>query len=426
MVVIPFIWFSLLFIIIWIKRGFDISAYATLLFVISSLFSILLVNSGPDSEIYRRYPSAFATIVYCLGNSLIIWPLYRFDSSSLQGIAIHNGKTINTLVYLFFGIFVLLLITRWLTLNFVLTVADWELLRAMAHNDEIVIEHYSGIVNTILLIAKVIGMASSVMVPIFFISICFLKRSWWFNLMAILGSTNVIINGLIGFDRSSVFRWLLLLGLCIVLFWKFVHKKTRKRLVPFFGVLIGVIVVYMVAVTDARFGNTDQGSKGSVIEYAGQPYPNFCNIYDNLNNGEGVTAKYVFPTIHKYILNDYIGNTSRQEELTQRTKVTCNVFYSVLGSFVLDANQVGPFLYIIYYLIIYSILFKRTPKKGKIPLTLLLCFFYMMQIAAFGIIAYTYTAPLVKVSILLLLIYVNMLENSRKPMRINYRTEISN
>ena len=418
MVFIPFIWISLLFLFIWKKRRLDISAYATLWFVISSLFSIILVNS-PDGMEFSRYPSVFSTIVYCLGNSLIIWPLYRFDVNSLQGIVIRNEKTINFLTYLFFSVFIILVLSRWKTLVFIFTVADWESLRAMAHDDEIVIENYTGIIKLVTFIAKLIGMASSVMVPVFFISICYLKRSWWFYLMAILGSANVIINGFIGFDRSSTFRWLLLLGFCTVMFWKYISKKAQKRIVPVIIAILSGSLLYFAAVTEARFENTAQGSQGSLIEYAGQPYLYFCNIYDRLDNGEGITTKYIFPTIHKYIFNDYEGNVPRQNELTNRTGIKCNVFYSVLGSFVLDANQPGPYLYIIYYLLIYAILFHQRRKRRYISLSLFLCFYFMMQIAVFGIIAYNYTVPLTKIIILLLLLFVKLSEN--KTRRFAYR-----
>lgn len=412
MVAIPFIWFLVLFILIWFKRGLDISAYVTLAFVVSSLFSIILLNSVDGAE-YRDYPSLVSTLVYCIGNSLIIWPLYRFDSRSLKEVVIRNEKTISVLTYLFFSVFIILLLTRWKTLVFIFTVADWESLRTMAHDGEIVIENYSGIIKYITLIAKMIGMASSVMVPVFFISICFLKRTWWFSLMAILGSANVIVNGFIGFDRASTFKWLSLLGFCLVLFWNNISKKSRKRLVPVLITFIAGAIIYLGAVTNARFGETTQGSQGSVIEYAGQSYPNFCNVYENLNNGEGVTAKYVFPTFHKYVLDDYESNVDRQYELMLKTGVKCNVFYSVLGSFVLDGNKVGPYLYIIYYLIIFEILFNIRKHKQRISLVLFFAFYFMMQIATFGVIAYNYTTPLTKIIILLLLLFVSILEKSR-------------
>lgn len=415
MIYIPFIWFLTIFIRIYLKRGLDVSAYATLLFAVTSFFSIVLYNTPAGAE-YSDYPSLLPTIIYCLGNFLIILPLYKFDSSHIKQVVINNEKTLIILTYVFFIAFVLGIILRWRTLVFI-SLADWETLRGMAVKGELDFDMHTGIPAFLRLLSSVIGCASSVMIPIFFISLCYLKRSALFNFMALLGSANVIVDGVIWFDRSSTFKWLLLVSLCAILFWKQMPKKSQKRAVPVLFVTMGIAVVYFIMVTTARFGNSDSGSQNEVARYAGQPYLNFCHIYDKMDNREGVTTKYLFPTFHAKVLGDYKGNVPRQEELTLRTGIECGVFYSVLGSFVLDANQIGPFLYVILYLFAANIIVKRR-RKRTIGITQLLACFFLMQIPVFGIIAYAYTTMYTKILLILLLIFVNVRESHKRPKTI--------
>lgn len=415
---IPFIWFLTVFIIIYLRRGLDVSAYATLLFVVTSFFSIVLFHS-PDGISYRDYPSLLPTIIYCLGNSLIIYPLYKFDSGHIKQVVINNERTINTITYVFFLAFVLGIVLRWKTLVFIYF-ADWEFLREMAINGELDFDNHTGFLRLLRVLCGVIGRASSVMIPIFFISMCYLKRSWVFNFMALLGSANVIIDGIIGFDRSSTFKWLLLVGLCAVLFWKHMLQRARKRAVPILIVTLGFSVVYFILVTIARFDNADNNVQDSVARYAGQPYANFCHIYDKMDNKEGVTTKYLFPTIHSKLLGDYEGNVPRQQELTSRTGIDCGVFYSVLGSFVLDGNQIGPILYVILYLFIARFIVKRR-RKESIGITQLLACFFLMQIPVFGIIAYPYTTEYTKILMVLLLLYFSFQES--RSCSISFKTK---
>ncbi len=408
MIYIPFIWFLTIFIYIFLKRGLDVSAYAALLFVVTSFFSILLYNS-PEGISYSNYPSFLPTVIYCIGNSILILPLYKFNSNQIKQVVINNEKTLVILTYIFFIAFVLGVVLRWRTLVYVYY-ADWETLRRMAINGELNFDRHTGILAFISLLTSVIGRASSVMIPIFFVSLCYLNRSRAFNIMALLGSANVIVDGIIWFDRSSTFKWLLLVGLCTVLFWRQMPKKAQRRAVPILSITMGLTVVFFVMVTIARFDNTDRGTQNSVINYAGQSYLHFCNIYDNLDNGEGVSAKYLFPTFHSKIMKDYEGNVPRQQELTMRTGIECGVFYSVLGSFVLDANQIGPFLYVLLYSFIAFFVVRRR-RKQTIGITQLLACFFLMQVPVFGIIAYVYTAEYTKILMALLLIFFSYQES---------------
>lgn len=400
---IPLFFFLILFLYSYKKRGLDVGTYVTLLYLTISFFSYL----GITLDVFdrnRMHPSFISTIVYCILLFCILFPLYKFSNKRIADIVVKNIGALDGITYLFFFCLLFSLITKWDNMLFILLSDDWDNLRVMAVTEGLfadkssggVLSHMFGIINNIF------SSASYVMFPVFYISII-KHKPWWYILIAFLGTLNVLVDGILTIDRSCAFKWLIFMGLNIVLFKDHLSSKMKALIAPITISFVAIVGVYFIIVTIARFENTDEGAKNNFIRYAGQPYVNFCYMYENLDNHEGINTKYLFPATHFYILNDYKGNLDRQIEVSSKSGVDCNNLYTVLGSFVVDSNAPGPFLFVILYLTLFLPFGNKF--KGKITFTKFLTYYFVILIPTYGIIAYLYVSPLLTISVLLLLAY---------------------
>lgn len=405
MIIIQLVYFSLLFItVLYKKRGMSICGYISLLYLLVSIAAFAGEKIGVfDNRII--HPSIESTLVYCILLTLIILPAYNYDKDFISHLRIGNIKALDFITYLYFTCFVFSLLTNWLSIGFILASDDWERLRNLAMQDgglfeysnEVPISHVMSIINNIM------GAASFVMFPIFFISLSKLSKPWWYVLMAFMGTLNVIIKGILTIDRSSVFKWFLFLGLSLVIFWPTLTTKAKRIITPVLLSTIIALSAYFAVVSIGRFEKSDEGVQGNLVRYAGQPYYNFCYLFEHFDNHEGISTKYLFPATHFFVLKDYQGNVDRQLELSRKSGIDCNVFYTVLGTFLIDSNQIGPFLFIIIYLGLFRLIGR--PSKGNYPFRRFLLNYYMLLIPTFGIIAYVYVVPAMTISMIFLFYY---------------------
>ena len=405
MSIIQLVYFALLFIIVlYKKKGMSVCGYISLLYLLVSISAV--VGDGLDVfPSFKTNPSLFSTLVYCLLLTAIILPTYSFDEQTVNNLRISNSRALDYITYLFFTCFVFSLLTNWLQIGFILASDDWDQLRNIAIQEGGLFEsqQYGPIGHVLTIVNNVLGSVSFVMFPIFFISLSKLSKPWWYVLMAFMGTLNVIVKGILTIDRSSVFKWFLFLGLSLVIFWPTLTTKAKRIITPVLLSTIIALSAYFAIVSISRFEKSDEGVQGNLVRYAGQSYYNFCYLFEHFDNHEGISTKYLFPATHFFILKDYKGNLDRQLELSNKSGIDCNLFYTVLGSFVLDANQIGPFLFIILYLVLFRLIGR--PSKGHYPFRKFLLNYYMLLIPTFGIIAYVYVVPTMTISMIFLFYY---------------------
>lgn len=411
MLYVPFIFFVFLVLVIVRKRGLDASAYITMLFAVSSFFSILYFD---DAEIaYQESCTFLPTIIYCTLISLAIWPVYCYNTSRLRKIIVPNPAIINVLVYLYFTVLVLLVVLWRNDIIFLLTFGDFAELRKDVYLGLHTITQYGGILGRVGILVQGFAMISFVMIPVFFLTIL-LKRKWWYQLMAILGSTSMIVMGVLGVDRSKTFYWVVVLGLCVVIFWKYLHNRSRKVVSVILAIFLGVALTYFFAVTNDRFEDSNVGVEGGLVRYAGESYVNFCYFFENYDNGESFSTRCLFPAIHHFVLKDYQGGVALQQQMALRTGKETGVFYTFLGSFIIDNNQIGPFVFMLLYLILFLICLHFRRRRRYVSFFNFLFFFFLTAIPTCGFISYIYTTPLMTLSILMIMILISVMSIKKR------------
>lgn len=398
---IPFLWFFILSCYSYKNRGLDTYTFVSVLYAISSLCSIFFYFSK-DMEPQKTNISIVPSLVYCLLLTLIMLPLKYFSPVKIKKIVIRNTKLFDAMTVFFFCGTIYTLIANWEDILFRLAYGDWEDLRTIVMNGDLIVAKKYGLSKYLGLLFSYPGSISYIMFPIFFIYAIFLKKPWWMSTMAFLGTTNLIFTGIMQVDRSSTFRWLLVLLFNYIFFRQFITRRIKKKLYPIMALMISFALLYLGIVTLGRFGQDNYSN--SILSYSGKPYINFCYLWDNFDNREGVSTKFLLPATHFYIIRDYEGNVARQKELTEKTGIECGMFYSVLGSFILDANRVGPFLFTFLYLLLFSFFNKGSSISDKTYFSIYL----LSIIPLFGFIAYNYTSPTSTLSIIAFILVLSM------------------
>lgn len=398
---IPFLWFFILSCYSYKKRGLDTYTFVSIVYAASSMCSIFLYFSK-DMEPQKANISFVASMVYCLLLTLIMLPLRYFSPVTIKKIKIRNTKLFDAMTVFFFCGTIYTLIANWEDILFRLAYGDWENLRAIVMNGDLLVAKKGGLSKYLGLLFSYPGSISFIMFPIFFIYTIFLKKPWWMSTMAFAGTTNVILTGIMQVDRSSTFRWILVLIFNYIFFRQFISNRIKKKLYPIMALFFSLALLYLGAVTLGRFGQ--ENASNSLLAYSGKSYINYCYLWDNFDNREGVSTKYLLPATHFYIIKDYEGNVARQKELTDKTGIECGTFYSVLGSFILDANRVGPFLFTFLYLLIFSLFNKGSSISDKTYFLM----YILSIIPLYGFIAYSYTSPTSTLSIIALIFVLTM------------------
>ena len=193
MVYFVFAYFVFLFLFIFKKRGYDVSAFVTSLYIVTSFFSILIKENDYFPESLTN-PSLTSSIIYCLLITMAIYPIYRYRIDNIRGINYVKESTIKLLTYFFFLCFLFVLVCYWKDILFIMAFGDWRVLRDMVRDGNLSLStQFSGVIKYIALFIGVIGSSSFVMFPVFFVSLCFLRKPWWYNIMGLLGTTPVLL-----------------------------------------------------------------------------------------------------------------------------------------------------------------------------------------------------------------------------------------
>lgn len=399
MILLPLLFFLSVFYIIIKNNGFDISACITLMFVIVSFCGVILGNYDYQFR-YENYSKIeigiIPTIIYCFSIGICIYPFYKFNSNKKRSlIKIRHPFFLDILVYFYFFVFVFLLLVFWKDILFILAYGDMGELRQMQYEGVLsnALATKGGIVRVIGGLFTIVGDGAYFLLPIFFYSLCLLNKGRLYLLIILLGSITPVLLGFINIDRSRTAFWILLFILSFFLFKPYIELKSQKRkLKQLFGLIGGVLIMYLAVVTISRFGDRDEGASGGLLVYLGQPFINFCKIWDNIDSDHFFVSR-VLP-----LTTFFLYGSSGTEEVIDyvmtsgsRTGLHLNVFFTYVGLFLVDMGHIAAILVpLMMFVIINSVIMKY--RRGlSISLHSIIVVFAFAAVLQCGIITYFYT-----------------------------------
>lgn len=428
MIFFPFLFFLLLFFKTLKSNGVDVGFCMLFMYVVTSLFGIILGFTDYQFE-YENYSTIdiniIPSLVYCFMIGLCIKPFIRFNSNSHYKLSIiKNVRLFKSIVILYIIIFFSLLLVYSTTIVFIIAFGDFGALRQMTYEGLFIDPIYglSGPLRIYSSLCSIIGEGGYFMIVFFFYSVCALKEKLSFNLLILLSSLSPVLMGFVNIDRSKMAYWFLLFVLSYVLFRPHIVTKRQKRLIKNIAIIfLGLIILYMAVITIARFGERESGATGGLLVYLGQPFINFCNIWDNLW-GQGIVINRVFPITH-FIFGGTQIDIDYVNSLFAKYGVHTNVFTSFLGVFLIDFGHVAAVFFPIIISKVTTTLLRPYFKSSVLTLHSAIIVIGLGTIVQCGIIAYYYET-VGRVFTLLLFIYISKFFGF-SGLKINSKTQIS-
>lgn len=390
---VPFIYFSALTYYFWQKnRTFDLAVYISALFTITSLCCIIMVlggymsGSGVLVDGWEPNFGVIPTILYC---ALITITIFPFSFINLRQVE-HIGNVHRFFLYIFTGFILLQGLTIFLlTGNFISTLleGDFKYIKDAGYAGDIT--PADAMMMTMPLPIQMMYLTCSITligIPLFFYYTGVEKKSLWKTAPILAVSISPVLRGILSADRTEIIHYGLMFLFSLVFFQRFITKGMKKFLLLTTIPTIAIGIVYIIAVSTSRFENTEEGASGSMLEYAGQSYVNFCYFYD-YHDRELYYVEREFPMISYFIFKDQYTDT--KEERSAKEGFFIGVFASHVGSWFLDTGVLGSLLICIIFAIICCLVIKRY-NRTEFDIADVIMLFVLGAVPTFGIFYYRY------------------------------------
>lgn len=410
---VPLIYFAGLTYYFWQKhRTYDLAAYMSTLYTITSLCCVIMVlggfmNAQGGGVLIDGYEPDFGiipTVLYCGLITITILPFSFIRPEKLE----HIGNVHRYILYAF----TLLIILQ----GFVVIYLVGGFITDIFNGDFKALKNYGYAGDITPADAKMLTMPFPIQIlyyfsfmtllglPLFFYYSCVEKRSLWLVAPLLVVSISPILRGVLMADRTEIIHYGLMFFFCLVLFQNFITKKVRNFILLTSLPVIAVGLTYLIAVSSSRFESEDEGAGGSMLEYAGQSYANFCYFYDN-HNSELYYIERETPLISYFIFKNQYVDT--KEERSAKEGFFIGVFASHVGSWLLDIGVIGATLVSLIFALIVCLVINKY-NRIQFDVADLLMLFALGAVPTFGVFYYRYysfqTAVVYAAAILLFLL----------------------
>ena len=370
------------------KKGWDISAYIFLLYATTSFFACCIVYLNPDSEFSSVETGLLPTLVYCGLITITILPLRRINLKLPFQITKKGVKLFEYISYFYIGMFFLMLVLFAANIYAILMNGDFYYMRIAG--DVSALTSVNPLLRTILI---AFGELSSLMLFFFFYSISYLDNSWKFNLLLFLSSLSMVLLGIMNIDRSRSFYWIIIFGLALTIFLPHLSRKAKRIAILMFSMTGVMVLAYFIIVSISRFSQGDSNVQSSLFSYAGQPYLQFCDFF-NTYKPYKINFHFFFPNIYHFFIDGYSTAVDIGTAIEDKTGRFVNVFYTMLGSIMLDSGKLSMLLFVFLYVCIVSMFTKRIRIRKVISFWSVMQVFLLSLIPACGIISYYISSPI--------------------------------
>ncbi|MBR1548791.1 MAG: oligosaccharide repeat unit polymerase [Prevotella sp.] len=411
MILVPFIYFSLLTFYWWKKHeGFDVCVYMSGLYALTSFLAIIIVANGlldGGGILFDNYDlelNVIPTVLYCALLTIGMLPFSMVYKKDLKKIYANNQLIVDLL-----SCFLILVAL----LNLYL-VADSTLEILSGDLSTVRTDHYEGIESPAQVKAESMpyifrflyyfNTSTLLAIPLFFYYLCFGRRPWWFAFLLLFSSLSMPIAGIQSADRTEIVLYGMMFVTCLILFRPHLSKKVKTVLKIVSVPIALAAIVYFVVVSDARFSKKDGGAATSALQYAGQGYLNFCFFWEKANT-DYIAAEREFPLIAHYAFH-VDNDDERRGVRSGQQGFFMSVFATYIGDVMLDLTPIGMILWVIAFFLIAVIILKY-PHKEEMNIGEFLMFYVLSIIPVFGVFYYrlmsfTYTFMVILTVILYL------------------------
>ena len=394
MVIIPFIYFTLLTIYWWKKhQGLDVCVYMSGLYAISTFCAVIIVlqnmlDAGgvlfdqTDIEL-----NLLPTVTFCALHTLCLLPFSMIHSKEIKTISQNGEKTLFyvTLLLIFVG-----LINFYLIFDSTLEILQGDLSTIRS-------DHYKGILSpaqvkaqsmpSILGYIYYLNVSTMLAIPIFFYYLCLGKKKWWWNIIVLFTSMSVPLAGIQMADRTEILLYIQMFVFCLIFFRNLMPKKIKKGMKILLIPISFLLIFYVSAVSIARFDKREGGATESAIQYAGQGYLNYCFFWEKANS-DYIATEREFPLLNHSIAK-IDSNPERRSERSGKQGFFISVFPTYLGDIMLDITKWGMAIWAIFFFLTTTLVIKASHRE-EFNVGEMIGIFICAVVPIFGIFYYRY------------------------------------
>lgn len=401
---LPFIYFLVVFLFIYSRRGLDISACIIGVYMITALCAIFLHSS--HIEYSQKEVTLIPTIIYCSMITIVTAPFYRFNSTIQRELPMMNPKIFNILSWSMIIGFVFSVILFKDDVLFRLAMGERiGELRGDANIGSIQ-STLSGTTRAISSIFVVLISMSAVSFILFFYSVTFLNKKWYFNVLLFISTMGCMISGIMGIDRSITFYWIIDLLFIYVMMRPYLSRKIRTISSIMGLFMIGVASSYLVLMTLSRFGS---GATDSLIRYMGQNYINFCWYWDNYE-APVINWGFFFPVSTHFLHIDWgcpVEPVSFGWYVETKVGFFVNSFYTFMGSVMLYLGQWAVIPYCLLFNFVANVVIN---KGGVVGVQTFIRIFVFSIVIYNGVILYVLVDYIRELGALILLFFCYLMD----------------
>lgn len=403
---VTFIYFLIVFLFIIKKRGLDISACIIGIYMVSSLGSIYLHNNDP--EYISKTPTLIPTVIYCSMITLVTYPFYKFNSNKIRHFSHVNEKYFNILSWTLIAgfIFAVILFKDDIIVRLALGNEIGQLRGQGSADLGNAQANLSGPLRMISSVFMTIISMSAVSFLLFFYSMSYLKKKWYFNILLFFSTMGCMVASIVGIDRSVFFYWIIDFIFIFILFKPYLAPRVKRITIIFGGMLIGVALSYLLLITFSRF---EDNAFASIANYMGQSYLNFCWFWDNYD-APVVNFGLFFPILTHFLGIDWgapVEPVSFGWFVEAKVGYFVNLFYTFMGSVMLYLGQWAVIPYCIFFTAISN---KILNNKRRFGIQTFIRVFIFAIVPFCGVILYLYVDYIRALGAIVMLFFCSRIE----------------
>ncbi len=367
------------------KNGIDLSFFVSFIYIISSFCAIILIKDEKQLflEDYRHFEiSFFPTFLYVIFIFLSVYPLYKFNTNKIRKI----NKTIDVnyldkLLLCYIIAFIITIVLFGSTIPERLVLSNMKEFRDISHTDDTIMAGLPFTTKILAYLALGLGSGGFALIVFFYFCLAFTNKSKWYLVIILLLSMLPVFNGILAMDRSNAFYWGLLFCLGLFLFKPYLTRNKKRFLIKSSFITLAVLLVYFIAVSIARFDESDAGTLNTIVDYAGQPYLNFCNEWNCLSINEYSFAD-VFPVLK------LVTSYNSADVIINPKHIPINGFHTYAGFFMFSFGHFG----VVFFPLLLFVIVNHFSRKGYFYMDVksFTVLFLIFAIPQTGVISYFY------------------------------------
>ncbi len=397
MILLPFIYFSLLAFYLYRRQGgMTVAVYMAMLYAFTGLCALATTIGGYLGEdggiLYDNNNAEFGvipTVLYCGIITATIMPFTRFNTARLEKTPV----LVNGLVLDLLGVFIIAmsLLNLYLVADSTMDIltGDFAELRESHNSGE---ESLAQLKAQSMPYVSYIYLLNNVCVfglPLSFYNFSQGRRPWWFNTLLLLASLSEPLAGIQSADRTEATFFGLMALFTLILFWHEVTTRFKVVLAIVSLPIVAAIAIYLAMVSNDRFEKTYGGPAISVMQYVGQGYINFCYFWDYAKS-DYISTEREFP-LYNRITTGTVSDGDRRNVRSAEQGFFISVFPTFIGDIMLDLTFPGMVLWIIVFIAIcHRVIPDTSDPDTEVHASDYLVVFLLGIVPTFGIFYYRF------------------------------------